>query len=306
MMEIGVYFPSNNKEHSEVLTAFLGGLEKHGVTVRACLLEHFNAKYYDAAVVYGVGKRAVPYSRFRQAVRTGYHWRNKRVVVLEKGYIRRDQYYAAGWDGLNGRADFMNEGMFSDRWNALGVELQPYKENKDGHIMLMGQVPWDASVQDLNHKQWLVRTVQDLQRYTARRIFYRPHPLAGNSIRQVAGAIAVTGDLDAALDNAWAVVTHNSNTAVDALLAGVPVWASDHGSMAWGVAHHTFDFIEDPAYFERQHWANDLAYAQWSLEEMANGDAWAHLGPGLSMPICERGRAAGAPGLEPFVGSAPN
>ena len=59
------------------------------------------------------------------------------------------------------------------------------------------------------------------------------------------------------------------------MINGIPVVAMDPGSMAWGVARHdvTMDFYMP----DRRQWLYDLAYKQWTIEEVENGNAWEHL-----------------------------
>lgn len=306
-MNIAVYFPSNNIEHQAVLDAFAIGVRNTGDNVLPFLLEQFDGRTPgDIAVVFGVGKAAVYYSRLREAVRCGYHKDGKRCVVLEKGYVQRDEYYAAGWDGLNGRADFMNADAPPDRWDALGCDLSDFQAPSDGYVLLAGQVPWDASVERLNHVLWLQRTAEALRKHTNRLIVYRPHPLSADSVPEVPGTATNGGTLEDAIDGAYAVVTQSSNVGVDAMIVGRSVFAADCGSMVYGIANHDLSQIEQNHFPERHPWANELAYAQWTKEEMAAGHAWQHLRDGASLPVCRGRSAAGAPCVESPVGSAPN
>ena len=77
------------------------------------------------------------------------------------------------------------------------------------------------------------------------------------------------------LHGAWAVVVYNSNCAVDALIAGVPIvvrcpWAS---TIHMGI--HDLAAIESPIYPDnRQPFLYALAERQWTLNEIAAGYAW--------------------------------
>jgi hypothetical protein len=77
----------------------------------------------------------------------------------------------------------------------------------------------------------------------------------------VLGADTIKGGLSDALAGAELVVTYNSNTAVDALLAGKLIHAEDEGSMAWG-------------WKDRAEWAARLAWRQFSMDEIRSGFAW--------------------------------
>ncbi len=63
------------------------------------------------------------------------------------------------------------------------------------------------------------------------------------------------------------------------MIAGVPVMAADPLSMIYNIAPHTVaELKKAKAPDEREQWANDLGYTQWSEEEIRSGMAWEHLG----------------------------
>ncbi|MDW3204578.1 MAG: hypothetical protein R8L07_03465 [Alphaproteobacteria bacterium] len=75
----------------------------------------------------------------------------------------------------------------------------------------------------------------------------------------------------------WAVVTHTSNVAVEALLAGIPVFLTGP-SAARAMGSGDLSRIEDPPMPDgRPAWAAVLAANQWSLPEIRSGRAWAAL-----------------------------
>src|SRR6185436_15291850 len=108
-----VYF-SGDPVHDRVLKAFYEGcpVEKKAKSV----LEYEPS---ETAVIFGVYKSKVPRSFARGEIFRQQRENNLDVVVLETGYINRgdgeDHHYAAGFNGLNGRADFKNKGMPDDR-----------------------------------------------------------------------------------------------------------------------------------------------------------------------------------------------
>ena len=231
----------------------------------------------DVAVVMGVYKKRVPASYPRGEVIREQNLRGLNCLILETGYINRgaesDNHYAFGWNGLNGRADFRNEGMPADRAEKLGVKLQPWKEDGD-YVLLCGQVPWDASVDVTDHVIWLNEAVQNIDIATHREIVFRPHPLA--RIPPLEGCEYSTQPLEIDLADAWCQISFNSNSGVDAVLAGVPVFAYDEGSMVYSMARKDWN-IELPHMPDREQWLNDICYAQWTPDEFRNGDAWRHI-----------------------------
>lgn len=195
-------------------------------------------------------------------------------LVAERGYIGdRFAWTSLGYNGLNGRADFLNSGKGSDRWNKYFSDLmRPWKFGGD-YILIMGQVSGDASLSNLkDFNGWVAQMVEAIKEHHVGMIAFRPHPLARQ--RAPHGIRCFDGTLEENLSGASLVVTFNSNSGVDAVLAGVPTVTMDKGGMAWPVASH------DPAvviYPDRTSWAAELAWCQWSNEEIRNGDAWEHL-----------------------------
>lgn len=272
-MSTRVYL-SGNEEHDRVLRAFYEGAPQPKALAN---LSEYQPS--DVAVIFGVRKKHVPISWPRGEVFQRQRKSNLNVVVLETGYVNRgggeNHHYAVGFNGLNGRADFRNKDMPDDRAKLLGVELKPWRERGE-HIVLCGQIPWDASVDHTDHLRWLFETARQLREKTSRPIRFRPHPLGSQYL--IPGTLASEHrQFEHDLHNAHAVFTFNSNSAVEAQLAGVPTFADDYGSMAWDVSAHDLDALEAMPQPDRAPWLSNLAYAQWTPEEMRTGLTWGHL-----------------------------
>ena len=266
---------SGDPVHDRVLEAFYEGCPVEKQFVRG-----FKYEPADLTVIFGVYKSKIPKSHARGKVFQRQRENNLDVVVLETGYVNRgdgeNHHYAVGFNGLNGRADFRNKNMPDERWRMLeqlGATLRPYSRGEN--VILCGQVPWDASVDMHDHVKWLKQTSSQLQKVTDRKIIFRPHPKA--PLPSLYGCELSQKPLEEDLKNAHCVVTWNSNSGVEAALYGKPIFAFDEGAMAWELANRSLLDIDAPKYPERKQWANNLAYCQWNLEEIRNGDAWRHL-----------------------------
>lgn len=264
---------SGNPVHDWVLEAFHAGVDCHAELVRG-----FAWKPADVAVVFGVRKERVPLSWPRGKVIAQQRKAGLPVIILETGYINRgdgeNHHYAAGWNGLNGRADFRNHGSRRDRWDFLGVDLAAWRDGGE-RVVVCGQVPWDASVQHHDHIGWCQSICAKLSR-AGHEVAFRPHPFGARVDYGTRVQLSMRPLCDD-FEDARCVVTFNSNAAVEAAIAGVPVFAFDEGSMAWPIANKTLDAIDNPARPDRAQWAYDLAYTQWTPAEMARGEAWRHL-----------------------------
>lgn len=222
------------------LIAVLQGLNRHGITVLP------GDGPCDLYVIWSHNERDV-IARQRAA--------GADYLVVECGYIDRYNHSSLGFNGLNGLADFHNANVPDDRAQQWQHLLQP--EHGGGYTLIVGQCPGDASLRGTNITDWANQTAA----LYSGRVYYRPHPLAPTAI---ANAETLACSLNDALTGAHTVAVFNSNVAVDALLNGCSVDHYDRGSMGWGMT-------------DRHDWLRKLAYCQWSLNEIAAGDAWAHL-----------------------------
>jgi len=206
--------------------------------------------------------------------------------VLEKGFLQRDLYFHAGWDGLNGRANFVN--MFSpeDRFEKLGVELKPRRASLFTEpVVVCGQVPWDATVEGTDHEKWCQFAIDYVRRYTRRPVLFRPHPAVGQAEAAKVYGFSIlppmcVEPLEEVLTFAHALVTFNSSTACHAVVEGACVFAVDDGSMAYEVCQHDLAKVDRCEHVSDEQlgvWARNLAYAQWNLEELSSGETWRHL-----------------------------
>jgi hypothetical protein len=153
------------------------------------------------------------------------------------------------------------------RLERLGVPIAPWR--KGGHHVLVCP-PGEAFMRlvGLEARKWLDDTLQTLRRHTDREIRVRRKPPArARDLRP----------LLADLEGCHALVTHMSNAAVEALVAGVPVFVTGPCAAApMGLAD--LGRIESPAYPQgRRHWAAVLAANQWTRDEMRAGVCWREL-----------------------------
>jgi hypothetical protein len=242
---------AGHHEHQQVAAKHMvAGLERHGLTVR--WNEH---RPCDVAIVWG-GKQ-----RERVVGEAGH------VLVMERGHVGdRMAMTSCGWDGLGRRGHYPRATDGGARWRARYHALMAPWTERVGYVLVIGQVDGDAALGGLDVARWRVEIEQAL---VARGHVpkFRPHPVMARPRRSLAED----------LSGAELCVTYNSTTGVEAVLAGVPTVTLDPGAMAWPVTVHELE--APPLRPDRTAWAADLAWTQWTLEEIANGDAWAALEP---------------------------
>lgn len=188
-------------------------------------------------------------------------------LYLEAGYINgtgpdyvrnRLRFISAEWDGLgNGAASV---GLCPpDRWEALGLELSPWRRTLRlrPRLLVLEQNPGDTTA----NPEALDAAISG--RYEVRR---RPHPTVG-------------GCRPLAEDLAWAdcAITWCSTAAVEAVIAGVPTVTLSPEAVARPVCAASLSDLARVPGIDRLPWAHSLAYRQWTFEELASGEAWRRL-----------------------------
>lgn len=216
----------------------------------------------DLIVTFGLKRSSLALAR---------HPKNKPYIVLENGYVKhRNTWRSFGLNGLNGRANFGNENSPANRWETYFSDcMKPWKSGGE-YVLLLGQVLNDASLWGYGVPKY-EKLAKQIREHTDRPILFRPHPKATTLTFGLERSTHAT--LDEALAGAHCTVSVTSNSSVDSVLAGTPTIVLDKGSMAWDVAGHDFSEIENPPRPYRMQWAYNIAYTQWTAEELAQGHA---------------------------------
>jgi hypothetical protein len=209
----------------------------------------------------------------------------KPVIVLEVGGIMRGTTWKVGLNGINKDAFFVKD-KDASRANGLGLALRPWRSQGE-HVLICGQHDRSLQWQNMpNASQWFSDTIAEVRKYTDRKIVIRPHPRCPivpvehqfkNVIKQAPAKRAGTyDDYDIRFDNAHAVVSWTSNPGIRAVINGYPVFTGPT-SLAYLVANHNLADIESPQMFDRQQWLNDLAWTEFTIQEIAQGLPLKHL-----------------------------
>lgn len=189
--------------------------------------------------------------------------RGARVLIAENGYIGKDadgiQHYSLARDYHHGFGSWY-VGV-EDRWAALGIETKPWRQ-RGTHVLVCAQrgIGPDGIASPPN---WAQETAQRLSRMTKRPIRIREHP-ESRTLRQPVPAL----ELD--LEDCHALVTWTSTVGVKAIVAGVPVFYCAKHTI-FESASKRLDNIEAPWIGPRKEMLHRLAWAQWSVAEIASG-----------------------------------
>ncbi len=196
-------------------------------------------------------------------------------LVLEHGYLgNRSQWVSAGFNGLNGWAKFYEgDPRRAAYWRRAALPWDRVRPGDRRPDMIIGQVPGDESTKGRGLHAWYARVLAEL-RDAGRPVFFRPHPKGSRPPQgvDISDERFITRDFE----RCARVITFNSNSGVVAAFHGKPVHVHDPGSMAWDVATRQ-SVTQAPVYPNRDRWLNRLAWAQWTVHELAGGVCWDHL-----------------------------
>lgn len=189
------------------------------------------------------------------------------VLVAENGYLGVEwnghRWYALSAHQHNG-AGVWPRGDAS-RWERYGVELAPWRKPGREIVVLpqRGIGPPGVAMPD----KWDTETCVRLAARTRRPVRVRPHP--GQNRPDVS--------LEQDLANAWAAVTWGSGAAIKALAFGVPVFHDFPQWIGAPAARPLSADLEQPFRGDRLPMFHALAWAMWTVEEIASGDPFVRL-----------------------------
>lgn len=197
-----------------------------------------------------------------------------RVIAWDLGYWQRGTHYRCSVDAVHPQAIIMAKEMPFNRFDRLGIRLRS-DWNPDGHIVLVGMGWKCARMYGEPVGQWERRTAAAIAtHFPARPIHFRPRPSGINHCAHVDGCLTRNGGaIEAVLNGASLVVTRHSNVAVDAIVAGIPVVAMDGAASA--VCPTRLEDAGGPLPDDvRLRFLRNLAWFNWSLDEMREASTW--------------------------------
>lgn len=284
-MKIAAYLETSAKNDGiPVMPEFLESIRKDGHEVLELSVKEFDDTA-DAAVIWSV----LWQRHERKVIWDWYRSRGIPVIVLEVGAIKRMKTWKIGINGVNKTAQWgNNENLAQDRWKSM-IHIEPWKTGGD-YILVCTQHELSEQWKDMpSVNDWIKQTCQELRRHTDRPIVIRHHPrfTAVMNVSELPKNCSfykpkrLDGtyddfDFQESLTNAWAVVNHSSNPAIEAAVNGVPVFCSKQ-NLAYAVGTDDYSLIETPLRPDRTDWANWLAHTEWFMEEIKMGIPWRRL-----------------------------
>lgn len=178
-----------------------------------------------------------------------------------------------------------------NRWLDLkkkyNLVIKDYKKQGD-NILLLLQIPTDASLNELNFKNdgylnFLIRTINDIFKYTDRKIILRSHPLIKKNdvisnflIKHFKNTkkifLSKNETLDDDLKNVKCVVSYNSSSTVEALFNGINVINLSNMQPCFSAASNSLSDIESLHELNRDEFLKKIAFLHWENVELESGE----------------------------------
>ncbi len=208
----------------------------------------------------------------KESMARGFEAAGGRVLVCEEAYFRTvngERHFALALHDHNGAGIWPFGGP--ERWRGFNIPLAPWR--KGGTHILLREQRGIGSTRMASPPLWHDDAARRLAALSARPQRFRAHP---KSRLYPETAVAQPG-LEEALADCHAVVTWASAIAAQALVAGVPVFYEAPALICAGACQHGLENIERPRYPDRLPALERLAWAQWSLAEIADGAPFKYL-----------------------------
>jgi len=223
----------------------------------------------DCAVIWSVlwHGRMTPFQEIYQ------HYINqgKPVIILEVGALARNHTWRVAVDHIDNTGYYGTDlPLDIGRPSKLNVKLEDWQDNTHGHILVCGQHDRSELWKNMPpQSEWIQKIVQQVGLQYNNKIIVRIHPrcpipdLQDKNV-EISYPRKIPGTYDdfdfyELLTDCRRLITHTSNTGLQALLKGIPVESSSNS------LYHGVDCTN------RQEWLLKIAHTEWTVEEIAKG-----------------------------------
>lgn len=284
-----IYLYMSSKSREQVMgEAIVRGIERHGDKVVKRFRKDFWTDNYDEAdVIAFVG------------VKSRKMWnvcaeKGKEPLIIDKGYFGRGDYYRMSIGHFQPK--YLDRiGALPDRLcNKLHVQIRSKRQMPGKFILFAGssnKYHMFHGLEEVNDYAVNICTfIQDMQKKLGMHlpVYYRPKPSwwanpdpgEKRIVPEGTRFSPPTESFPQLLRDCHLLVTHGSNAAIEALAAGVPVFVMSEESPAFELAERRWEHISNPHFpdeAELNQTLANLAWCQFTLDEIASGLAWANL-----------------------------
>lgn len=292
--------PGNkNPEKPQLLYNFIQGVVAQGD--KGQIIDSFSYERGDVGVLQGYvhpQSKTVPHLNLRRTVLETQKSIGGRTIIADSNLFlaydpnNKATYLRYSYDGIfPTTGEYCDDKIVPERWgklrDKLGLQIKPWKTTGE-HILITCQRDGGWSMDGLEILHWLHPLLQQIKRFTDRKVLVRFHPgdkkiqkhiMKLRAIGHKVDISSPTTSLISDLQRAHAVVSYNSSPAVVAAVEGVPIFVLDpKRSQARDVANTDLRNLEKPNYeFDREAWLRRLSMCHWTLDELKTGECWKHM-----------------------------
>jgi len=273
-----VFYHSPEGRERKVAEAFAAGARALGDHCVLCGEKYQGTPVEDAdgAVLIGVKGRG-------RLVLDSYRAAGKFVVYLDKAFFRAcsREYLKVSVNAFQPLEYLMSIDRPADRWEKIrskyGLEIRPPRAG-GGAVVYLGPSQKYARFHRLGDAtEYAMSVLNEVRKYTDRPFVYRPKA-SWNGAVPVPGALfsRPPRTLWDELKNDGVLVVHGSNASADATIEGFPV-ISLGPSIAQPVSGDDLSMVNGFRALsekQREYWARQVAYCQWTLAEFYSGQMW--------------------------------
>jgi hypothetical protein len=221
-----------------------------------------------------------------------YRSKNKPVIVIEVGGLVRNVTWRLSINGITRSAIFPKvEKLDYNRPKMLNLSILPW--HTGDYVLICGQHGKSEQwVNMLPMNEYFKQTVLDIRKHTNRPIVIRSHPRFRENVffnidkdffnvHKVEWNIPKhiqktydSFDLENLLAHCHCVISHSSNSGINAVIAGTPAIVSKE-SLAYDVGATDISIIENLPTPNREQWFVELCHKEWLEHELEY--AWLNL-----------------------------
>lgn len=240
----------------------------------------------DYAITWNVYSKFKRNTFYRKRVENFQTLNNNKLIIIELGFIKRNQYFSLGFNGIADFGYYPTIPTNLDRLNKLNINIKElnYNNHRKKHILFCTQVPWDSQVQFIDYQKWVVEKIKKIKKYTNRKVLLRKHPKHRKKVNIFSSSffekngikinISNNNTLKNDFKNCYCVIAYNSTVLVDAILNGIPIIAGSSSSVVYDLATKDISKIKNLSKYTKEDIINCLSkisYKQWSANEILSG-----------------------------------
>jgi hypothetical protein len=215
------------------------------------------------------------------------------ILYIDKGYIRigdpdyeksKCKYYRFAINDNQPHDYFLNKQMPGDRWDALNIPILPMKKYKQGSVIFAGSSQKYCNYQNLGDaNEYAKQVFRKVRKFSKRdnELVYRPKP-SWKGAERIEGTFFCGPNYKLFTyfkQKTHCVISHGSNANLEALIAGIPSFVLGNGIVR-SLSRTSLGDIDRAHYPDEQkryELFSNIAYHQYSVDEILNGSFWEFL-----------------------------